>query len=238
MSYICEFCGTRPENCSCSVDLTEPRLESELVVADNIMAVENPVIKKSAGVVDAPSPADFLSLLVKLEEEEKYNTSPSSPISSINLLPIPKLQRQTNNPSGISLPEEDIKPLSVYLFPEEPQIPDSDIDSQYCENCYGFICECNQSKVLEENQTVSPEQIARENYEMARDCGTYEYDKFCMDFPDDNEELIKCPTCEEMINSYEPYGMCYSCFTIEQRLYPDDIAMDLRYNSDIDRDSF
>jgi hypothetical protein len=55
---------------------------------------------------------------------------------------------------------------------------------------------------------------------------------------DDDEELIKCPTCEEMINSYEPYGMCYSCFMAEQRLYPDDIAMDLRYNSDIDRDSF
>jgi hypothetical protein len=44
MSYICEFCGTRPENCGCSVDLTEPRLESELVVADYILAVENPVI--------------------------------------------------------------------------------------------------------------------------------------------------------------------------------------------------
>ena len=236
MSYICDFCCLRPDNCGCSVDLTEPRLESELVVADNIMAVENPVIQKSYGLLDAPSPADFFSLLTKLEEEEKYDTPPLTPRNGINLPPPPKLERQTNLPPVHSLSEENLKALATELFPEEPLSHDvdlSDIDSQYCENCYGFVCDCEEKYKLEENKCISPDQLAREAYEMARDCGTYEYYKFSLDFPD---ELIKCPSCEEMIDSNEPYGMCYDCFMAEQRLYPDDISMELRYNSD--RDSF
>ena len=79
MSYICEFCSLRPENCACSIDLTEPRLETELAVADNMMAAENPVIQRPYGLVDAPSPADFFSLLVEMERQEsKYDTPPSS----------------------------------------------------------------------------------------------------------------------------------------------------------------
>ena len=91
MSYICEFCGARPENCACSIDLSEPRLETELAVADNIMAVENPLIKRPYGLLDAPSPADFFSLLVEMEKEElKYDTPPSTSgrTSTINL-PLP-----------------------------------------------------------------------------------------------------------------------------------------------------
>ena len=71
---------------------------------------------------------------------------------------------------------------------------------------------------------------------MARYYGTYDYHRFCMDFPENEDELIKCPTCEEMIEPNNQYGMCYGCFMKEQYLYPDDIAMELRYNSD--RDSF
>ena len=234
MSYICEFCGIRPENCGCSIDLTEPRLESELVVADNIMATENPAIQRSYGLVDAPSPSDFFSLLIKLEESEKYDTPPSTPKSAINLPPPPKLERQTNRPLDLCVSDQDLKELNVELFTEElftgetatTDADVSDIDSQYCENCYGFICDFNQ-----ENECFSPDQLAREAYEFARDCGTYDYYRFCRDFPDE-EELIKCPTCEEMIHPDDQNGMCYACFALEQRLYPDDIAMDLRYNSD------
>ena len=72
---------------------------------------------------------------------------------------------------------------------------------------------------------------AREAYIMARACGTYDYYRFNRDFPEDEEQLVKCPTCEEMIYSDEQHGMCYSCFKIEQKLYPDDIPMELRYKN-------
>ena len=119
MSYICEFCGLRPENCGCPIDLTEPRLESELVFADNIMAVENPNIKKSYGLFDAPSPDAFFSLLSELENESKYDTPPSTPISINNLFPVPKkLERQSSPP-----PKEELKDIAVDLFTEKQQLP-------------------------------------------------------------------------------------------------------------------
>ena len=71
---------------------------------------------------------------------------------------------------------------------------------------------------------------AREAYIRARDCGSYDYYKFIRDFPEE-EELVKCPTCEEMIYSDEQNGMCYACFKNEQKLYPDDIPMELRYRN-------
>ena len=70
---------------------------------------------------------------------------------------------------------------------------------------------------------------AREAYTRARDCGSYDYYKFIRYFPE--EELVKCPTCEEMIYSDEQNGMCYACFKNEQKLYPDDIPMELRYRN-------
>lgn len=69
---------------------------------------------------------------------------------------------------------------------------------------------------------------AREVYNMARDCGSYDYYQFNLDFSIE-EDLVKCTTCEEMIYSDEQNGMCYTCFNIEQKLYPDDIPMELRY---------
>jgi hypothetical protein len=147
MSYICEFCGLRPESCACSVDLTEPRLESELAVADNIMAVEN---QKPYGLLNAPSPSDFFSLLTELEsQEEDFELGPppkfmrqtnmppginfpdeeplmfdepiqTPPIKSIlEGVPIPKLERQTNMPPGMNFSDEDLKEIAVELFPEE-----------------------------------------------------------------------------------------------------------------------
>jgi hypothetical protein len=73
---------------------------------------------------------------------------------------------------------------------------------------------------------------AREAYTRARDCGSYDYYRFIRrDFPEDEEELVKCPTCEEMIYSDEQNGMCYTCFKNEEKLYPDDIPMELRYRN-------
>lgn len=273
MSYICQFCGVRPENCACSIDLLEPRLESELVVADNIMAVENPSIQRPYGLLDAPSPADFFSLLVEMEKLEHTGSGPkksfdellpfpiprlerqSNPLPEVLLtleemerledyeltptsnssfdellsIPIPRLERQTNRPPELCLTEADLNDLKIELFPEEALIPDADFSEYgirypvYCETCSEFSCGCG-------------DQLAREAYETDRECGTYEYDRFCRDFPEEVQELIKCPTCEKMIYTDEQYGMCYACHMAEQRLYPDDIPMDLRYNSD--RDSF
>lgn len=241
MSYICEFCGIRPENCACSVDLTEPRLETELAVADNIMAVENPVIQRSYGLLDAPSASAFFSLLVEMESESKHDIQPSTPTSTINLPPPPKLLRQTNRPQEL-------------LLTEEPLIPDGDFSEfaiQSCQTCQEFGCDCQRTLFCWTpecgNMVVNgmcydcimahhnqKDQLAREAYEMARECGTYDYDRFARDFSDEADELIKCPTCEEMIYPDDQNGMCYACFMAEQRLYPDDISMDLRYN----RDSF
>ena len=72
---------------------------------------------------------------------------------------------------------------------------------------------------------------AKEAYTRARDCGSYDYYKFIHYFPEEEEELVKCPTCEEMIYSDEQIGMCYTCFKNEQKLYPDDIPMELRYRN-------
>ena len=74
-------------------------------------------------------------------------------------------------------------------------------------------------------------EAAKEAYRMARDCGTYDYYRFARDFPDELDEQVKCPTCEEMIYIDNKHGMCYTCFDIEQKLYPDDIPMELRYNN-------
>ena len=77
------------------------------------------------------------------------------------------------------------------------------------------------------------DKAAREAYNMARDCGSYDYYKFIRDFPEEEEEeeLVKCPTSEEMIYSDEQNGMCYDCFKNEQKIYPDDIPMELRYRN-------
>jgi len=74
-------------------------------------------------------------------------------------------------------------------------------------------------------------EAAKEAYMFARDNGTYDYYRFARDFPDELDEQVKCPTCEEMIYVDDRNGMCYTCFDIEQKLYPDDIPMELRYNN-------
>lgn len=213
MSYICEFCSFRPENCACSADITEPRLENELTVADNIMAVQRPY-----GLLDAPSPADFFSLLVELEKEEKYD---SPTLANNDLLIIPKLERQTNRPHELVLSEEELKSVSTSLFPEEKLIPDA--------NFY---------QVSQEQQPInyiSLDQLSRETYSFEPDYCSYDYYNVSQDY---HEDHIKCSFCEQMIDSseQEQYGMCYFCFMTEQIFDTDDIQIELPYNSD--KDSF
>ena len=77
-------------------------------------------------------------------------------------------------------------------------------------------------------------EASKEAYRLARELGTYDYYRFARDFPDELDELdeqVKCPTCEEMIYTDDNRGMCYTCFDIEQKLYPDDIPMELRYKN-------
>jgi len=215
MSYICEFCGLRPESCACSVDVTEPRLETELTVVDNIMAVEN---QKPYGLLDAPSASAFFSLLVELESQEQdvelgplpkfmrdTNMPPginfpdeplicdgpilTTPIKlKLTSLPIPKLERQTNMPPGISFSDEDLQEITIDLFPQE----DDELSAiDYCETCCNFLCEC--------------------------------------------DKMVSCQ-CGVLYHMDEPYKMCFTCEmakrrqeSIDQELYPDDIRE--RYDS-------
>ena len=132
--------------------------------------------------------------------------------------------------------------MSNLSLSAEPKIEENTIEKDI-NSAFSLLpelkeCDSNniaQPKSLNDESPVeefifSPEEYARENYMMARDCGTYEYERFCRDFPDE-DPLEKCPTCEEMIYSDDKYGMCYTCFDIEQKLYPDDIPMELRYNN-------
>jgi hypothetical protein len=218
MSYICEFCGLRPECCACSVDLTEPRLETELAVADNMMAVENKKNNNPYGLLNAPSPSEFFSLLLELEKEEdeleigpppKFMREtnmpqginfpdeplisdgpiPTTPIKlKLTSLPIPKLERETNMPPGISFSDEDLQEITIDLFPQE----DDELPAiDYCETCCNFLCEC--------------------------------------------DKMVSCQ-CGALFHIDEPYGMCFDCEmayrrqeSIDQELYPDDIQE--RYDS-------
>ena len=201
MSYICEFCCLRPENCGCSTEL------------------ENPIVQRPYGLIDAPTPVDFFSLLVEMEKLEDYETPVTTKIILLDgLLNIPKLERQPNK-----LLEQDLENITDLIFDDD--LSEFEIQpNHYCETCHYFICDCQRTQ-------EDKDQLAREAYEMAGDCGTYDYDKFSRDFPDEEDPLVKCPTCEEMIYIDDQLGMCYSCFDIEQKLYPDDIPMELRYNN-------
>ena len=90
-----------------------------------------------------------------------------------------------------------------------------------------------ESETLSETDRLYERKIeaSKEAYRLARELGTYDYYRFARDFPDELDEQVKCPTCEEMIYVDNKDGMCYTCFDIEQKLYPDDIPMELRYNN-------
>ena len=104
---------------------------------------------------------------------ESETNCDSTPIITNNLLPIPKLERQSNRPS-----EQDLEKIARNLFPEEPLIFDDDL-SEF---------------------DIQP----------------------CRDFPDENP-IVKCPCGDDQHGIY---------FDTEQKLYPDDIAMEIRYNNE------
>jgi hypothetical protein len=117
----------------------------ELIIADNIMAVENP---------NPLSASAFFSLLGELE----------------NQFDLPQLKRESNNPTlwGTQLVEPDrysplicdgpmplklnlrqeniseennfdLQDIAIELFPEEEE----ENHIQYCETCDGYLCDCD-----------------------------------------------------------------------------------------------
>lgn len=235
MSY-CEFCSNMSNKCACSIDLTEPRLEAELAVADNIMAAENPHIENS------------VSLLKEIENIEDYKTP--KPINIIDeTLYIPKLERKTNKPEELCIREQDLNEVSMELFSEEELIPDANFEDYIihvneCDTCREFVCICD--------TIIRCPMLGCDNneyyyyfssYGMCFDCYMVKRKQEICD------TLIKwCPMsgCNNKYNfnySHPSYEMCFDCEMkerkqelIDELLYPDDIPMELRYNSD--RDSF
>jgi hypothetical protein len=248
MSYICEFCGVRPENCGCCVDLTEPRLESELAVADNVMAVENSNIQKPYGLLDAPSASEFFSLLSKLEEQEDKELGPEPKwMSQINtpelrktFPPIPKLERQTNMPARMVVSNEDLNDLSVKLFPEDeayleylkkPQSPEYLKLSERLGNVGSYQEFCDIMNKM------------KELYDLETSLSTYDHDELpcieycetCCDFSCKCDKMVPCE-CGALYHIDEPYQMCCNCEmaerkqeSIDRQRYPDDIRE--RYDS-------
>jgi len=212
MSY-CDFCYKMSNECVCPIDLIEPRLEIELTKADNIMATENPVVQRTHTLTDVP-PVDSFSLLKEIQQENIEDYKTPNQINIINeALQIPKLERRTNRPTELCIKEDDLNHLKINLFKEEQidLIPDIDLD--------------------EEDYII--------NVEECEEC--HEFICVC-------ESIVQCtmPGCNNLynLNDTDPsFEMCFQCemkerkqALIDELLYPDDIPMELRYNSD--RDSF
>lgn len=237
MSYICEFCGLRPESCACSVDLTEPRLDSELAVSDNMMAVENSDIQKPYGLLDAPSPLDFFSLLVELETDAELGPLPKW-TSQKN---ISKLERKTNMPEEIIFSHDDLPEVNVELFPKEeahlqylkkPQSPEYLELSNKLSNAESYQEFC--STLLEMKKLYDDETSLLKEDELP----IIEYCETCCDFSCECDKMITCD-CGALYHIDEPYQMCYNCEMterkqdlIDQERYPDDIPDRYRYDSD------
>jgi hypothetical protein len=237
MSYICEFCGLRPESCACSVDLTEPRLDSELAVSDNMMAVENSDIQKPYGLLDAPSLSDFFSLLVELETDAELGPLPKW-TSQKN---ISKLERKTNMPEEIIFSHDDLQEVNVELFPKEeahlqylkkPQSPEYLELSNKLSSAESYQEFC--STLLEMKKLYDDETSLLKEDELP----IIEYCETCCDFSCECDKMITCH-CGALYHIDEPYQMCYNCEMaerkqdlIDQERYPDDIPDRYRYDSD------
>lgn len=255
MSYICEFCGLRPESCACSVDLTEPRLESELAVSDNMMAVENSNIQKPYGLLDAPSPSDFFSLLVELETDAelvplpKWTSQknilkpneqpickgpiPTTPIKTKLVCPtIPKLERKTNMPEEIIFSHDDLQEVNVELFPKEEahlQYLKKPQSPEYLELSNKLSsAESYQefcSTLLEMKKLYDDETSLLKEDELP----IIEYCETCCDFSCECDKMITCD-CGALYHIDEPYQMCYNCEMAERK---QDLIDQERYPDDI-----
>lgn len=238
MSYICEFCASRPECCACSVDLTEPRLETELAVADNIMAVENP---KPYGLLNAPSASAFFSLLVELEDQENQldlgplpqltrhnNNTPeqeeslicdgpiqTTPIKLINLTPpIPKLERQTNMPPGIQIEDKDLQELAVELFPEDEAYLEY-LKQPHSPEYLKLSDNLNNAESYSEfcSTLVEMKDLYEAETSLLKEYDelpNIEYCETCCNFLCDCDKMFPCD-CGALYHIDEPYGMCIEC---------------------------
>jgi len=243
MSNICEFCNMIPESCVCSADLTEPRLETELDVADNIMAIENSNIQKPYGFDDVPSVSTFFSLLDQIEEQElgpepKWMRHNNTPELNHVFPPIPKLERQTNMPAEMKISHEDLEDLAVDLFPEEEahfqylKGPHSREYLRLSENLfnsdsYEKFC----STLVEMKDLYDVETSVPTDYGLP----CIEYCDTCCDFSCECDKMVPC-VCGALYHIDEPYQMCGNCEmaerrqdSIDQQRYPDDIRE--RYDS-------
>jgi hypothetical protein len=254
MSYICEFCGARPENCGCSVDLTEPRLETELAVADNMMAVENSNIQKPYGLLDAPSASAFFTLLVELEkqetdvelgpepkwmsqtnnQDEPLGTIPTTPRKSSDVFPpIPKLERQTNMPEGINYPDDDdLQGIAINLFPEYIHYPKS------CEYM-ALSSKLGNASSYEDFCSILLEMKDLYDVEASVSKEVDKYCETCCSFSCECDMMVPCE-CGTLYDIREPYKMCNKCEmamrrqdSIDELIHPDDIP-----DRDRDRDSY
>ena len=247
MSYICEFCGSRPECCACSIDLTEPRLETELAVADNMMAVENP---KPYGLLNAPSASAFFSLLTELEEEEdqidlgpvpqltRNNNNipeqdeplicdtnwPTTPIKSIKQSPpIPKLERQSNMPPEIKIEDNDLQDLAVELFPEEEAVleylkqPQSPEYLDLSNKLYNSGSYEDFCSTLVEMKDLYDVETSVEKKDEPKE--ELPYIDYCETCCDFSCHCDKLIPCEcgTLYHIDEPYGMCFSCEMAQRR---------------------
>jgi hypothetical protein len=236
MSYICEFCGLRPECCACSVDLTEPRLVPELALADNIMAVENP---RPYGLLNAPSASAFFSLLVELEEEEKdedFELGPSpkwmrqrsnqvlveedepmitTPIKADQSVPsIPKLERQTNMPEGIQIEDDDLQDLAIDLFPQDQDVIEY-LKQPHSPEYLRLSDKLNNAESYSEFCSTLAEMkhlyeaetsLLKEDDELPN----IDYCENCCDFLCECDKMVTCE-CGKMYHIDEPFGMCFDC---------------------------
>ncbi len=207
MSYICEFCGVRPEKCNCFVHLTEPSMESELAVANNMMTLENTNIQKPYGLVDAPSATAFFSLLVELENQE----------TDVELGPEPKWMMQCNNQDDPLIRRETIQTTPrklIHEFPEEdayleylkkPQSAEYLKLSERLNNLgsYEEFCDVmNKMKDLYDLETSLP------TYH--DEIPIIEYCETCYDFSCECDKMVHCE-CGALYHIDEPYQMCCSC---------------------------
>lgn len=216
MSF-CQFCFKNSENCKCPIDILEPRLESELAIADNIMAVENTSLQQSYKIIDTSvSPTDSFSLLMEIERVEEYKTPIKNNVSNDNSLPT--LQRQFTNINLNKVTEEDIKNIKVKLFteeiPDEIRLPvlDRQCAIQFIQDDAKepLITDAHFSQFINDDNN---DEFIFETIEICEDCK--EFVCIC-------EYFVKCtmPNCNNnyYINySDSSYNMCHSCEMEERR---------------------
>jgi hypothetical protein len=214
----CKFCLKNIENCQCPIDITEPRLEAELAIADNIMAVENTSLRQSCDIIHTTaSPTDSFSLLIEMERIEEYGTPIKNNVSNDNSLPTLKRQFTNINLDKATEDEDeaDIKNIAVKLFTEE-EIRLPVLERQHAiqfiedDNKEPLITDADFSQFINDD---NHDEFIFETIDVCEDCK--EFVCICAN-------LVKCnmPNCNNYYDfnySDSSYNMCHSCEMEERR---------------------